>query len=167
MGRGITMKTTFTETSETTMTAERSFDASLDAVWEAFTTQHLLDQWWAPLPWKCITKEMDFNEGGQWTYVMQGPEGDEHGSLMQYKSIDMDGRCFVAKDAFANEDGSIDDTKPGTEFRFELTDEDGKTVMRETMTFASKEDMEELKKMGFQQGFDQALDQLDALLVSR
>ena len=39
------------------------FDVPVAAVWEAWTTPELLDQWWAPKPWKAETKSMDFREG--------------------------------------------------------------------------------------------------------
>ena len=30
---------------------DREFDADLSLVWDAFTKQEILDQWWAPQPW--------------------------------------------------------------------------------------------------------------------
>ena len=35
-----------------TITVQREFAASLDLVWEAWTNPQLLDQWWAPKPFK-------------------------------------------------------------------------------------------------------------------
>ena len=29
----------------------REFNAQLSLVWDAFTKQEILDQWWAPKPW--------------------------------------------------------------------------------------------------------------------
>ena len=48
------------------MTVVRQFDAPVEQVWRAWTESELLDQWWAPLPWKAKTKKMDFREGGSW-----------------------------------------------------------------------------------------------------
>ena len=50
----------------------REFDAPLEEVWKAWTEKDLLDQWWAPKPWKAKTKTMDFREGGIWLYSMVG-----------------------------------------------------------------------------------------------
>ena len=38
------------------MTITRSFDAPVSDVWRAWTESKLLDQWWAPKPWKAETK---------------------------------------------------------------------------------------------------------------
>ncbi|HYG14458.1 MAG TPA: SRPBCC domain-containing protein, partial [Bacteroidia bacterium] len=56
----------------------REFAAPLSQVWEAWTNSQVLDQWWAPKPWKAKTKTMNFTEGGYWLYAMVGPEGEEH-----------------------------------------------------------------------------------------
>src|SRR5690606_36527914 len=56
-----------------TVTVKRSFDAPVDLVWSAWTEANLLAQWWAPKPWKAVTKDMDFREGGRWLYAMTSP----------------------------------------------------------------------------------------------
>jgi uncharacterized protein YndB with AHSA1/START domain len=65
----------------------REFDAPLQKVWNAWTKSELLDQWWAPRPWKAVTQSMDFKEGGTWYYFMQGPEGERHYCRVDYKTI--------------------------------------------------------------------------------
>ena len=45
------------------ITVTRNFEAPLEQVWKALTEKDLLDQWWAPKPWKAKTKSMDFREG--------------------------------------------------------------------------------------------------------
>ena len=49
-------------TKTVTITKEFAYERSL--VWDAYTKPELLDQWWAPKPWKARTKKMDFREGG-------------------------------------------------------------------------------------------------------
>ena len=48
-----------------TVLVNREFDADLSLVWDAFTKQEILDQWWAPEPWKAKTKFMNFEVGGR------------------------------------------------------------------------------------------------------
>ena len=61
---------------------KREFAAPKKHVCAACTEPELLDQWWAPKPWKSETKSMDFSEGGRRLYAMVGPEGEEHGLLL-------------------------------------------------------------------------------------
>lgn len=69
------------------LTVVREFDAPLEKVWKAWTESELLDQWWAPKPWKAITQSMDFREGGKWLYYMLGPDGSRHYCRADYKTI--------------------------------------------------------------------------------
>jgi len=39
----------------------RYFNAPLELVWSTWTKPELLEQWWAPKPYKAITKSMDLN----------------------------------------------------------------------------------------------------------
>ena len=43
----------------------KEFDAELSLVWDAFTKQEILDQWWAPKPLISKTKYMNFGVGGE------------------------------------------------------------------------------------------------------
>lgn len=56
----------------------REVDAPLEDVWKAWTDSNILDQWWAPKPWRAKTKTMDFREGGMWLYSMVGPDALSH-----------------------------------------------------------------------------------------
>src|SRR5678815_1259967 len=73
--------------STNTVFVNREFDADLSLVWDAFTKQEILDQWWAPKPWLSKTKYMNFEVGGRRFYVMVGPEGQEHWSIQEFTSI--------------------------------------------------------------------------------
>src|SRR4051812_3064450 len=70
-----------------TVFVTREFAAELSLVWDAFTKQEILDQWWAPQPWVSKTKSMDFKVGGQRFYAMVSPEGQEHYSIEKFTSI--------------------------------------------------------------------------------
>ncbi|MBO9635038.1 MAG: SRPBCC domain-containing protein, partial [Chitinophagaceae bacterium] len=70
-----------------TVVITREFDAELSLVWDAFTTQELLDKWGAPKPWTAKTKHMNFEEGGSRFYAMVSPEGQERWAIQKYSSI--------------------------------------------------------------------------------
>lgn len=146
------------------LTVEREFDAPLNRVWDAHTQSELLEQWWAPLPWKAVTKKFDFREGGYWHYYMSGPDGERHDAGLDYHGIET-GKSFYADDYFANEEGEKDTALPGTQWKVAFSDRDGKTKLVSTITFASAEDLEKLTAMGMKEGYAMGLDQLEQLVI--
>jgi uncharacterized protein YndB with AHSA1/START domain len=89
----------------------REFEAPVEQVWKAWTESELLDQWWAPKPWKANTVSMDFRAGGRWFYYMQGPDGTRHYCRIDYKTITPN-QLFVGDDGFCDEKGNINKELP-------------------------------------------------------
>src|ERR1700752_2083120 len=90
--------------SKKTAFLKREFDADLSLVWDAFTKQEILDQWWAPKPWASKTKFMDFKVGGRRFYAMVSPEGQEaRWAIQRYTSISPKTN-FKFSNAFADKD---------------------------------------------------------------
>ena len=55
------MKTTFTkDVANNKMFITREFAGTVEDVWKAWTDPKLLDQWWAPKPWKARNKIYGF-----------------------------------------------------------------------------------------------------------
>jgi uncharacterized protein YndB with AHSA1/START domain len=158
------MKTKYTVLLETKqLIAERSFRAQRSKVWQYYTTAELLEKWWAPEPYKAVTKSFDFKEGGHWHYIMQGPEGDAHYCINIYKTINPE-ESFTAFDGFANEDWSVKTDMPASNWEVTFTDNGDTTDMKVVLTCDSVEGLNTLVEMGMKEGFNQGLDQLEALL---
>lgn len=147
------------------ITIERSFSAPLNAVWAAWTEAEKLCKWWAPKPYECVIKSLDFREGGRWSYYMQGPEGDRHYCFFDYTSV-MPKASFAGTDGFCDEQGKIKPDMPRMNWECHFSDSDGATLVRSRINFDSAEDLEKIIAMGFKEGFAQGLDQLDELLTS-
>jgi uncharacterized protein YndB with AHSA1/START domain len=143
----------------------REFDAPLDQVWKAWTQSDLLDQWWAPRPWKARTKTMDFREGGYWLYAMIGPDSEEHWARADYKSIDSL-KSFTVEDAFCDEAGNVNTELPRMHWKNEFSATPTGTKVVVEITFANTADLEKVLQMGFEEGFTAALGNLDELLQS-
>ena len=143
---------------------ERAFAASLGDVWAAWTTRELLEQWWAPKPWRARTKTLDFKEGGHWLYVMEGPNGEQHWSRFDYTSIQPEDG-FSAEDAFCDEDGNIDTAWPRSTWTASFREgSDSTTTVHIEIRYDSVDDLEKYIEMGFREGFTAALENLDDLL---
>lgn len=144
----------------------RSYPGSKDGVWQALTDYIILDRWWAPQPWTCQTKSQDFREGGHWFYAMRGPEGEVHWSLEKYLTIDP-GTSYTANDFFADEHGNPNDDMPSSHWNISLEEHDGGTLMTTTCTFQDEKTLNEYLEMGFLEGYEMGLNNLDGLLDSK
>ncbi|HEY9005033.1 SRPBCC family protein [Ohtaekwangia sp.] len=65
----------------------RILQAPRELVFEAWTDpQHLL-QWWGPKGFTNTFLEYDLRVGGQWRFVMHGPDGVDYPNLIVFKEI--------------------------------------------------------------------------------
>ena len=147
--------------SKKTAFINREFDADLSLVWDAFTKQEILDQWWAPKPFASKTKIMDFKVGGRRFYAMVSPEGQERWSIQKYTSISPKTN-FKFLNAFA--DAAENPELPGSEWDLSFSEENGKTKVSVSIYNESLERMEKMIEMGFKEGFMMTLKSLEDLL---
>lgn len=146
-----------------TVFVNREFAAELSLVWDAFTKQEILDQWWAPKPWASKTKFMDFEVGGRRFYAMVSPEGQEHWSIQKYTSISPKTN-FKYLNAFADKDENPD--LPGSDWDLNFSEQNGITKVRIVIKNKSLARMEQMIEMGFQGGFTITLNYLENLLAT-
>ena len=157
-------KTLFTKDLENKkIVVEREFSAPVESVWKAWTDSDLLDQWWAPKPWRAETKSMDFRTGGFWLYAMKGPDNEIHWARVDYKSIEKL-KNFQAADYFCDENGNKNDELPNMNWdnQFSKTADGTRVVVN--ISFKSEADIRAILDMGFKEGFEMALGNLDELL---
>ena len=147
-----------------TVVIKREFDADLSLVWDAFTKQEILDQWWAPKPWSSKTKFMDFKVGGRRFYAMVSPEGQEQRwAIQRYTSISPKTN-FKFSNAFADKDENPE--LPGSDWDFTFSEQNGTTTVRITIYNESLARMEKMIEMGFREGFTMTLNYLESLLTT-
>ena len=147
------------------ITVERSFNASLNSVWSAWTEAAILCKWWAPKPYECVITALDFREGGRWSYYMQGPQGDRHFCYFDYDSVRPQ-TSFAGNEGFCDEEGKANTAMPKMRWEVGFSESDGTTIVRTHITFDSADDLEKIIQMGFKEGFSMGLDQLEELLAS-
>jgi uncharacterized protein YndB with AHSA1/START domain len=145
------------------MNVSREFAADVETTWKAWTDPALLDQWWAPHPWKAKTKSMDFREGGRWLYCMIGPDGSAHWSLSDYKTIAAP-KYFIADDCFCNENGVKNDQMFSTTWKVQFEPSAVGTKVQVEITSPSEKDLRQMIDMGFEEGFRMGHNNLDELL---
>lgn len=148
-----------------TVFVNKEFAAGLPLVWDAFTKQEILDQWWAPKPWTSRTKYMDFKVGGRRFYAMVSPEGQEHWSIQEFTSISPKTN-FKQSSAFTDGAENINKEMPTSNWDLTFSERNGTTTVSIVIKLKTLADLETHIKMGFQGGFTMTLTYLETLLQS-
>ena len=146
-----------------TVFINREFAADLSLVWDAYTKQEILDQWWAPKPWVSKTKFMNFEVGGRRFYAMVSPEGQERWSIQKYTSISPKTN-FKMSNAFADKDENPE--LPGSEWDLNFSEQNGTTKVSISIYNESLDRLEKMIEMGFKEGFTMTLKGLEDLLTT-
>lgn len=141
----------------------REFNAPLKTVWRAYTESELLDQWWAPKPWRAETKTMNFKEGGFWLYAMVGPDNTRHWGRMNYKVINPY-KNIEGGDGFCDEHGNMNTELPLTKWNNIFTETAAGTKVEYELIFDTEEDLQKIVEMGFEEGVKIASEGLAELL---
>jgi uncharacterized protein YndB with AHSA1/START domain len=71
-----------------TLRLQRTFNAPVEAVFDAWTSTEVLRRWWpAGSDWETPVAEVDLRIGGELRLVMRSPEGEEFGGRGEYVEI--------------------------------------------------------------------------------
>lgn len=140
-------------------------------LYRGWTEPDLLKQWFCPKPWRVTHADLDPRPGGRFNTTMVGPDGEKFENEGCYLEV-VEGRKIVFSSAFT-EDWSPA-TKPFEEehaFPFVgiVTFEDlGNGLLRYSATVRhwTQADCDKHAAMGFEQGWNAALDQLIELSAS-
>ena len=87
------MNTTGQEAQAQSATADREIvisrviDAPRELVFEAFTDVRHLSQWWGPEGFTTTTRSFEFLVGGEWDFVMHGPDGTDYSEWITWTEI--------------------------------------------------------------------------------
>lgn len=138
----------------------REFDADLDLVWDAFTKAELLDQWTAPKPFVAKTKVMDFKVGGKRFWAMVTPDGQSRWVLQKYTSITPKTN-FKLFNTFSDENENADPV--GSDWDYSFSEKNGITTANIVIYNESLERMMKMIEMGFKEGYNASLINLDEL----
>ena len=149
-----------------TVNVAREFAAGIELVWEAWTNPEILDQWWAPKPYRTETKSMDFREGGTWLYSMVSPQDERHWCRNDYQKI-VQREYFSGLDAFCDENGNVNTGMPRTLWTNTFSEKAGTTTVSIVAKYNSLADLETIIRMGFKEGFTMALENLDQYIEAQ
>ncbi|MEM9648834.1 MAG: SRPBCC domain-containing protein [Bacteroidota bacterium] len=141
-----------------TLTLERTFDAPLSLVWEAWTHPEHIVNWWGPKGMQTKVLEHDFREGGNWKYAMTMPDGNEFIAEGTYKEIVTQERII-----------STADFKPmteGVEIQAIFKADGDKTLFTFHCVHETEEYCKQQEQMGFYNGWGSVFDRLGEFVTT-
>src|SRR5215467_9934002 len=125
----------------------RSFDAPRQMVWDAYTKPELLKRWLTGPPgWSFSVCEVDLRVGGKYRWVWRGPDGTEMGMGGVHLEV-------VAPERLVNTQLFDEDWTGGEAVgTMVFTEKDGKTLMTNTIRYASAAARDAVLKTPMEQG---------------
>lgn len=75
------------DTSDREIVITRVINAPRERVWEAWSDPEQLAQWWGPDGFTLTTESFDMRIGGEWRFVMHGPDGTDYPNFIRYAEI--------------------------------------------------------------------------------
>lgn len=161
-GRGVSdasSKASASATAEREIVIHRVIDAPREVVFEAFTEVRHLSRWWGPEGFITTTRSFEFRVGGEWVFVMRGPDGTDYPEWITWTSI-------VPPEAIALLHGESPDD-PNTFESFLTFAAEGEATRVEMRTvFRTKAQRDEaIEKYGAIEGGQQTLGNLAAYVA--
>jgi uncharacterized protein YndB with AHSA1/START domain len=150
---------------------ERTYDASPETVWQAWTNPDMIKQWWGPNNVTIPECEVDLRVGGKIYIVMEAGEamgpykGTKWPMLGEFTLVEPNSKLSYTAKAWVEgqkEETTIDQTTELT-----LTEENGKTKLKLKAAIHKTGPGAGMAVQGMQGGFTQQLDKLNAFLTAQ
>ena len=74
-------------TADRVIVITRIISAPRELVFAAFTEVRHLSRWWGPEGFTTTTREFEFRVGGEWDFVMHGPDGTDYQEWISWTEI--------------------------------------------------------------------------------
>jgi uncharacterized protein YndB with AHSA1/START domain len=157
---------------DTDLVLERTLDAPIDLVWEAYTNPEHMKRWFAPKPYEVTEMELDLRPGGVFRLRMVGPDGFDTGHGIPGCVLEVVEReKLVWTNALSpgyrpNDVGEGCDSFPFTAVVTFGDTGDGKTAYRAVALHKNVADRDTHANMGFEQGWGTVATQLEEFAQS-
>lgn len=139
-----------------TLAIEKTFNASIELVWDAWTQSEYILKWWAPIGMEIKVLEHEFEVGGKWKYAMPMPDGNQLVSEGTYKEIIELEKIVTSAD--------FKPMTEGVELHACFQADGEKTRFAFRVIHATPEYCKQQEEMGFYNGWGSALERLEAIL---
>jgi uncharacterized protein YndB with AHSA1/START domain len=156
----------------TDLILERTLDAPIELVWEAYTNPEHIKQWFAPKPYQITECELDLRPGGIFRIRMVGPDGFDTGHGVPGCVLEVIDRekltwtSALGPGYRPNLSGEGCESFPFTAVVTFADAGNGKTAYRAVALHKDVADREKHEQMGFNEGWGTVAGQLEEFAQS-
>src|SRR5438270_13634486 len=86
-GRGAPAQSAMAQSGTREIVISRVISAPRELVFEAFTEVRHVSRWWGPHGFTTTTRAFEFRVGGEWDFVMHGPDGTDYQDWLTWREI--------------------------------------------------------------------------------
>ncbi|HXN09057.1 MAG TPA: SRPBCC domain-containing protein [Candidatus Acidoferrales bacterium] len=150
---------------------ERTYDASPETVWQAWTDPEMLKQWWGPDNVTIPECDLDLRVGGKFYIVMEAGEamgpykGTKWPMLAEFTVVERHSRLAYTAQAWT--EGQKDETTIDQTTELTLSEENGKTKLKIKAAVFKIGSKAGMAIQGMQAGFTQQLKKLNDFLAAQ
>ena len=148
-------------TADREIVVSRIIDAPRELVCEVFTEVRHLSQWWGPNGFTTTTKSFEFRVGGEWIFVMHGPDGTDYSEWITWTEITEPARIALIHGEVPGDPNAFESV-----LTFELHGDATRIEMRTVFPTQEMRD-EAVEKYHATEGGQQTLGKLAAYVTSR
>ena len=159
--------TSSTQTKDTDIVITREFAAPRQLVWDVWTEPKHVEKWFGPKGFTTRVESVDFNIGGNWRYVMVGPDGTEYPAVGVFREI-VPIEKIVSTDDFGD---GFEESHPGMDLPQGMVvttlfdDMGARTKLTIIVAHPTVEDRKKHEAMGVVDGWNSSLDKMDEYLA--
>jgi uncharacterized protein YndB with AHSA1/START domain len=146
-----------TTTADREIVISRLINAPRELVFKVWTDPNHIVHWWGPNGFKNTIHDMNVKTGGEWNFIMHGPDGVDYPNKIVYKEVTIPERLVY--------DHSGDDGEASFSVTVTFDEQDGKTYLTMRSLFKTKEERDlVIKDHGAMEGGKQTLNHLEEYL---
>lgn len=138
----------------------RMYNASRERVFDVWTDPAHISNWWGPKGFSTTTESMDLRPGGEWLFVMHGPDGRDYQNRVVYREV-------VRPERLAYRHTGVGDDDP---VKFEVTVDfiarGDCTEVKFQLVFDTREMYTDATQYGAVEGLHDTMDRFGAHLAS-
>ncbi len=147
-----------------TMKIVAEYPVPVERLWEAYSDPRQIERFWGPEQWPATFTRHDMAVGGRSAYYMTGPDGTRAGGWWKFLKVEPL-KTIEVIDGFADESGAENDKLPTMRVHIQFSKTAKGSRFESVTYFPNVEAMEELMRMGVEEGIKSAMGQIDAVLA--